>query len=149
MALISPAHRPGPGDSDSALELSVAATPESAYSFRLRFTQWLDAAVSVDAERRSDIILAVYEAVANAAEHAYAAQETPGSIGVRARGTSAGELEVAVTDTGTWKPGHSDQFRGRGLALLTALSDDSEVTTGPSGTAVTLRWQLVRDGARV
>jgi serine/threonine-protein kinase RsbW len=149
MALISSAHRPGPGDPDGGLELSVAATPESAYRFRLRFSEWLDATVSVDAERRSDIILAVYEAVANAAEHAYASQEAPGSIGVRARVTPAGELEAAVTDTGTWKPGHSDQFRGRGLALLTALSDDSEVTTGPSGTAVTLRWHLVRDGARV
>jgi serine/threonine-protein kinase RsbW len=150
MVRISSAHR-RPEDSDGGLALSVTATPESAYRFRQRFAQWLDATISVDAERRSDIVLAVYEAVANAAEHAYAADaqtagtespgRQPGAIEVRARMTHDESLEVTVTDGGRWKSDVSTSpYRGRGLALIEALSDASDVTSGPEGTAVTLSW---------
>ncbi len=149
MMWISSAHRPA--DPDGGLALSVTATPEAAFRFRQHFAQWLDAAVSVDAERRSDIVLAVYEAVANAAEHAYAAGTQssstqpsgtrPGAIEVRARLTREESLEVTVTDGGRWKSdASSSPYRGRGLALISALSDASDVTSGPDGTSVTLRW---------
>ncbi|KSU54949.1 MULTISPECIES: ATP-binding protein [Gordonia] len=155
MVRISSAH-PRPEDSDGGLTLSVAATPESAHLFRQHFTRWLDATLDVDAERRSDIVLAVYEAVANAAEHAYAADvPSPGpqpsaaqssatrsrAIGVRAHVTRDESLEVTVTDSGRWKSdASSSPYRGRGLALISALSDASDVTSGPDGTSVTLRW---------
>ncbi|MGW6035381.1 ATP-binding protein [Gordonia terrae] len=165
MVRISSAH-PRPEDSDGGLTLSVAATPESAHLFRQHFTRWLDATLDVDAERRSDIVLAVYEAVANAAEHAYAADApSPGpqpsgnqspvaqspaaqssatrsrAIEVRAHVTRDESLEVTVTDSGRWKSdASSSPYRGRGLALISALSDASDVTRGPDGTSVTLRW---------
>jgi anti-sigma regulatory factor (Ser/Thr protein kinase) len=155
MVRISSAH-PRPEDSDGGLTLSVAATPESAHLFRQHFTRWLDATLDVDAERRSDIVLAVYEAVANAAEHAYAADapspaaQSPATqssatrsraIGVRAHVTRDESLEVTVTDSGRWKSdASSSPYRGRGLALISALSDASDVTRGPDGTSVTLRW---------
>ncbi|WP_338856443.1 ATP-binding protein [Gordonia hongkongensis] len=138
--VFSSAHRPA-GEPDEGFALSVTASPESAYRFRQRFAQWLDATVSVDAERRSDIVLAVYEAVANAAEHAYAPDTQSGAIEVRARTTREESLEVTVTDTGRWKPGAaSSPYRGRGLALISALCDASDVTSGPDGTSVTLSW---------
>ncbi|ANY21541.1 MULTISPECIES: ATP-binding protein [Gordonia] len=155
MVRISSAH-PRPEDSDGGLTLSVTATPESAHLFRQHFTRWLDATLDVDAERRSDIVLAVYEAVANAAEHAYAADapspaaQSPAAqssatrsraIGVRAHVTRDESLEVTVTDSGRWKSdASSSPYRGRGLALISALSDASDVTSGPDGTSVTLRW---------
>ncbi|MGW8811521.1 ATP-binding protein [Gordonia terrae] len=155
MVRISSAH-PRPEDSDGGLTLSVTATPESAHLFRQHFTRWLDATLDVDAERRSDIVLAVYEAVANAAEHAYAADapspaaQSPATqssatrsraIGVRAHVTRDESLEVTVTDSGRWKSdASSSPYRGRGLALISALSDASDVTSGPDGTSVTLRW---------
>lgn len=148
MVRISSAHR-DPGDSDgtdaTGLAFSVTASPESAYRFRQQFAQWLDATISVDAERRSDIVLAVYEAVANAAEHAYATPSPgtrPGAIEVRARKTRDESLEVIVTDTGQWKTdASSSPYRGRGLALISALCDASDVTSGPHGTSVTLSWR--------
>lgn len=149
MVRISSAHRP-PEHPDGGLTLSVTATPESAYRFRQLFAQWLDATISVDAERRSDIVLAVYEAVANAAEHAYAADAHSGSpasgapsgaIEVRAQTTREESLEVTVTDAGRWKSdASSSPYRGRGLALISALSDASDVSSGPGGTSVTLTW---------
>ncbi|MET4168687.1 serine/threonine-protein kinase RsbW [Gordonia terrae] len=155
MVRISSAH-PRPEDSDGGLTLSVTATPESAHLFRQHFTRWLDATLDVDAERRSDIVLAVYEAVANAAEHAYAADapspaaQSPAAqssatrsraIEVRAQVTRDESLEVTVTDSGRWKSdASSSPYRGRGLALISALSDASDVTSGPDGTSVTLRW---------
>lgn len=160
MVRISSAH-PRPEDSDGGLTLSVTATPESAHLFRQHFTRWLDATLDVDAARRSDIVLAVYEAVANAAEHAYAADapspaaQSPAAqssaaqssatrsraIEVRTHVTRDESLEVTVTDSGRWKSdASSSPYRGRGLALISALSDASDVTSGPDGTSVTLRW---------
>ncbi|MFE0750407.1 ATP-binding protein [Gordonia sp. NPDC058843] len=155
MASISSAHR-RPTDADGrdfegGLALSVTSTPESAHRFRQYFGEWLDATLDLDAERRSDIVLAVYEAVANAAEHAYAADaRSPGTgpsgprsgiIEVRARTTREESLEVTVTDTGRWAPdASSSPYRGRGLALISALTDASELTSGPEGTSVRLCW---------
>ena len=151
MVRISSAHRHPDGsdgtDADGDLAVSVTASPESAFRFRQQFAQWLDATIRVDAERRSDIVLAVYEAVANAAEHAYTtATASPGprsgAIDVRARKTRDESLEVTVTDTGQWKSDASaSPYRGRGLALISALCDASDVTSGPHGTSVTLSWR--------
>ena len=91
--------------------------------------------------RRGDIVLAVYEAVANAAEHACKNSAEPGTVTVRSRHRPNGALEITVTDTGTWDPSPSERFRGRGLALITVLSDTHALTTGPDGTTVTMCWQ--------
>lgn len=100
--------------------------------------------VAVSAQRRGDIILAVYEAVANAVEHAYRTHAAPGTVAVHARSrTSTGMFEVTVTDTGHWTPRTPPPERGRGLALMDALSDSCTVCTGPAGTTVILDWQLV------
>ena len=62
-----------------------------------------------------------------------------------AAGREGGEAIITVTDTGTWDPSPSERFRGRGLALITALSDTHALTTGPDGTTVTMCWQPMRD----
>jgi hypothetical protein len=45
---------------------------------------------------------------------------------------------ATVRDTGSWRPAGSAGFRGRGLALIGALSELSVART-QEGTAVTLR----------
>jgi hypothetical protein len=50
---------------------------------------------------------------------------------------------ATVRDTGSWRPAASAGFRGRGLALIGALSELS-VTRSETGTAVTLRRRLSR-----
>lgn len=119
---------------------SLPATAESAAVFRQDFSRWVDTLGASD-QRRGDIVLSVYEAVANAAEHAYLGDPRPGTVRVHAHLDAAGTLEVCVVDTGSWKPVTPSRFRGRGLPLMTALSDTSTVTTGPSGTTVRLHWR--------
>jgi hypothetical protein len=48
---------------------------------------------------------------------------------------------VTVRDTGRWRPAAAAGFRGRGLALIGALSELA-VLRSESGTAVTLRRPL-------
>ena len=133
------------GDSTGDFQRSVEATAEAAYTLRELFTLWVTATVDADTERRGDIVLAVYEAVANATEHAYKDTAAPGTVTVRSRHRPNGVLEITVTDTGTWDPSPSERFRGRGLALITVLSDTNALTTGPDGTTVTMCWQPMRD----
>lgn len=122
---------------------SLRATAEAAHAGRGQLTHWLDAHVSATAGRRSDIVLAVYEAVANAVEHAYRVQGLSGDIGVHATyDGAAGALDITVHDSGTWRPPQPTTHRGRGIALMTALSDAVTTSTGDEGTTVVLHWQL-------
>ena len=66
------------GDSTGDFERSVEATAEAAHRLRELFTVWVTATVEADTERRADIVLAVYEAIANATEHAYKDAREPG-----------------------------------------------------------------------
>jgi hypothetical protein len=50
---------------------------------------------------------------------------------------------VTVRDTGSWRPSTGAGFRGRGLALIGALSELS-VDRSDAGTSVTLRRPLTR-----
>ncbi|OLR92773.1 diguanylate phosphodiesterase [Actinokineospora bangkokensis] len=87
-----------------------------------------------------DIVLAVYEAMANSVEHGY--RDKPGELDVVAENDDD-VLTVTVTDWGTWKqPDPSDTTRGRGLPLITMLSGSSKTTRRPDGTTVAMRWPL-------
>jgi len=82
-----------------------------------------------------DLTVAVSEAAANAIEHPVDPLEE--LITVEAT-IEEGTVLVTVRDTGSWRPVAEGGFRGRGLALIGALTELS-VARGPEGTAVTLR----------
>jgi DNA-binding response OmpR family regulator/anti-sigma regulatory factor (Ser/Thr protein kinase) len=83
-----------------------------------------------------DITVAVSEAAANAIEHPIAPAEPIITIEASLDDEA---VTVTVRDTGSWRPASpSAGFRGRGLALIGALSDLSVART-EAGTAVTLR----------
>jgi anti-sigma regulatory factor (Ser/Thr protein kinase) len=84
--------------------------------------------------------VAVSEAAANAIEHPIEPSEA--IITVEASVDDEAVL-VTVRDTGRWRPSSSPGFRGRGLALIGALSELSVART-ESGTAVTLRRPFSR-----
>lgn len=94
-------------------------------------------------EQRADLVLAAYEALANAAEHAYVGR-TDGVIDLWAR-CEQGVITIVVTDYGAWRPPQpSDGLRGRGLMLIGALTHHNEVDHGETGTTVTMVWPSPR-----
>jgi anti-anti-sigma factor len=89
-------------------------------------------------------MVAVGEACANAAEHAYRGAE-PGPIAVSADVDVDGVLTVAVRDEGSWRPPDRDPGdRGRGLLIMRQLVDTVVLDEAARGTTVTLSLRLRR-----
>ena len=128
--------------------MDAAADPVSASLIRREFSDWLRRFFALDTTKSSDVVLAVNEAMANAAEFAYVAAVTqPGTMHVQADyDGGAATLTVTVTDQGAWRGGdHAPKrlSRGRGIPLMHALADRATVDSSPTGTRVCLEWRRV------
>ena len=96
-------------------------------------TAWLRT-VDLEPGRRPEVVLAVSEAAANAAEHAYGFD---GSGIVRVEvWVDDGDLEVLVSDQGTWREPRAGNERGRGRTIMQALMRDVVISAGERGTTV-------------
>ncbi len=131
----------------------LAADARSAARARAEFSSWLNQHFSLDQERFNDILLAVNEAIANAAEFAYVDAPRPGTLDVTATyepGTDA--LVVHVDDHGRWRDkvpqpaGALHQLRGRGIPLMRTLADEVTIDRTPGGTHVRLTWSGLTRG---
>jgi PAS domain S-box-containing protein len=138
-----------------AARISPAAAPRLRHQFPARpgelaelrrcTRRWLEHR-GVDARAGSDILLALGEACSNAVEHAYR-DGAHGDITVEVR-PERDELVAEVRDRGRWRPsGAHNANRGRGTAIMRAISRNFTSTTGPEGTTVILHLPLSR-GAR-
>ena len=108
---------------------------------RTSLRSWLAAAGVVPAEVE-DIVLAAWEACANAVEHAQEpARETFDLEAVRDR---LGTIRLSIRDSGRWKPTLNDDGtdRGLGLVLIRSLMHHVEVTPSDTGTLVEMKRQL-------
>ncbi|MGZ4505638.1 MAG: SpoIIE family protein phosphatase [Blastococcus sp.] len=124
------------------LQLDLVAVPASLPGVRRRLGSWL-AGLGMGEQDTVGVMVAVGEACANAAEHAYSGTE-PGSMSVRADVDVDGVLTVTVRDEGTWRPPDRDPGdRGRGLLIMRQLVDRVELDE-QRGTTVTLRLRLRR-----
>ncbi len=122
------------------LRLDLTAVPAALPAVRRRLGAWLTA-LGMGEEDRVGVAVAVGEACANAAEHAYRDTE-PGPMRVSAAVDLDGVLTVTVHDEGTWRPPDRDPGdRGRGLLIMRQLVDGM-VVRGEQGTTVTLRTRL-------
>lgn len=125
-----------------------AAAPATVVTWRREFAAWLHSRLALDDERRSDVVLAVDEALSNAAEFAYAGTDGGDvTLDVRYSDTDA-RLSVEIADNGTWRatdPAARSLARGRGLQLMRALSDCFDLDQGSEGTRV----RMVFDGCPV
>jgi anti-sigma regulatory factor (Ser/Thr protein kinase) len=122
------------------LHLCAPRSLTSVPTLRRRARAWLRDA-GVDEDVAEAVLLAAGEAVSNAVEHAY----PPDAEGVveltMAAGPGPTGVQVSVVDGGRWRPAPSDAgFRGRGLAMIRALADRAEITTGVHGTSVRMTW---------
>ena len=93
----------------------------------------------MQSEDVDDLELATYEALANAAEHAYPSGRP--QVDLEAVATADGGVLVTVRDHGHWRPPPADSgFRGRGLGMIRALAHRSEIEQTETGTVVHMQW---------
>lgn len=133
-----PVDRLDPGaeaDVRAALRTTTRATTAEATRLRRLFAAWLVLDVGDD-DVVDALVLAVYEALANAAEHAYAGSAT-GPMHLEAR-RGATTTRVTVTDEGRWRPGRTGRFRGHGLPAMRHLVDAVHIVRDTRGTRVEL-----------
>jgi len=86
-----------------------------------------------------DVVLATWEACANAIEHAVA--PTDQLVVVRAW-LADSSVHVTVSDTGSWAPPSKRDGRGLGLRLMASLVSSVEIDEHENGTTVTLEKAL-------
>jgi len=117
--------------------LRLPADPGKLAVLRRRLEDFLTAN-DVPEDDVFDLTIAVSEAAANAIEHPIDPAEPTITIEVT---LEAEAVLATVHDTGTWRPVGEAGYRGRGLAMIGALSELS-VARSTQGTAVTLRRPL-------
>ncbi len=123
------------------MSLTLAAVPSNLAISRGRLRGWL-AEAGVDAQSCADVLLAVGEATANAAEHAVLGAGHEVRLTVNAT-VSGNRLRLSVSDDGAWKPAAvSQNHRGHGLHLMSALVDSVELSATPGGTTVAMLKEL-------
>lgn len=120
------------------LRAEAVATAHNATALRRQFHDWL--ALDLPTHVVGDLVLAVYEAIANAAEHAYA-DHPPGSVQLEAH-RAADHILIAVSDQGRWRAPTGDGFRGRGISLMRLLTQNIHTRCDHRGTVVHLRLEL-------
>lgn len=135
------------GDTATFAKIGVVAGPELAAQIRQELGEWLRDHFVLDPEKSSDVLLAVYEALANAAEFAYIGAPQPGPMHVRAAYDDvACVLTVTVSDEGLWRVNDNDVSniaRGRGIPLMHALADRADIDSTAGGTQVRLQWDNI------
>lgn len=124
--------------------IGVAADPSTAARTRDEFANWVRGSFDLGADRTSDLVLAIYEALANTVEFAYLYAGRLGTMDVSATyDPTETALLVTVADRGQWRtspPAPVDRCRGRGIALMKALADRASIQTSTTGTTVRLAW---------
>jgi serine/threonine-protein kinase RsbW len=127
----------------------IAADARSAAWTRSEFGSWLVRHFTLGNERYNDLVLAVNEAIANAAEFAYDDAAQSGTMDVSADyDVDSDTLAVTVNDRGRWRQnapvatmaGGRYEVRGRGIPLMRALADEAIIDGTPDGTNVRLTW---------
>ena len=103
---------------------------------------WLSGA-PVSGPEAHDVVLAVWEACANAIEHAVDPREDMLQLWVELTGT---ELRIAIEDTGAWSPPLERPNRGFGLRLMQAAMTSVEIDPASTGTRVILEKSLAGPG---
>lgn len=119
--------------------------PGNLVAVRHQLESWAST-TGLSASAVADLVLSGYEALANAAEHAY--PSVLGPVDLVAVRTTDGRVLVTVGDRGRWRPPPADPgFRGRGLLMIHALAHRVEVEQSPQGTTVYMEWTLPATGA--
>jgi serine phosphatase RsbU (regulator of sigma subunit)/anti-sigma regulatory factor (Ser/Thr protein kinase) len=116
--------------------LTLPAIPSSLPAIRHALRRWLtDAELSTD--EAYEILVACCEACSNVIEHAYGLSN--GNVEVHAA-MARDQVEITVRDSGTWTTPRG-VHRGRGLQMIQALMEDTEIRQTDHGTIVRMRYR--------
>jgi serine phosphatase RsbU (regulator of sigma subunit)/transcriptional regulator with GAF, ATPase, and Fis domain/anti-sigma regulatory factor (Ser/Thr protein kinase) len=124
-------------------DLSLALPPVSGSleTLRVELGHWLTRAAIPQRDAR-DILLAAWEAGANAIEHA----DGRGDVTVHA--TLLGDrVRIDIRDCGPWKETPTDEDRGFGLRLIQALTTTTEIDRSAAGTRVSFERSVTAQSA--
>lgn len=122
-----PASLEGPSSPpDLTCAFTLPAQLAAAWVTRTRIRAWLEAH-ALPEQLVDDVEYTTSEAVSNAAEHAYPADVTDGTVDVAAEivvlDGGRRQVRVTVRDYGHWQPVNPDPgHRGHGLAAMVALA---------------------------
>jgi anti-sigma regulatory factor (Ser/Thr protein kinase)/GAF domain-containing protein/anti-anti-sigma regulatory factor len=117
------------------LRLDLPADGTTLRGMRAAVTAWSEA-VGLRPEEAYDLQLALGEAAANAAEHAYR-NGPAGRMTVQVARAGATRIAVQVTDDGQWRPPPAERgHRGRGLDLIREIGDDVRLEHDAVGTRI-------------
>jgi anti-sigma regulatory factor (Ser/Thr protein kinase) len=124
--------------STEPLQITVPATRDRIAAARASMRLWLSPR-SVPAMIIDDVLLAASEALTNAAEHGHAFDGTPVQLQLASEGST---LVLTVEDTGKWGPPHAMADRGRGIAIIRAVSQKVMIETTTTGTTLKVLFDL-------
>jgi serine phosphatase RsbU (regulator of sigma subunit)/anti-sigma regulatory factor (Ser/Thr protein kinase) len=120
------------------LDLRVPSDVEALGLVRDSLRIWLEGTPASPADAH-DLVLAAWEACANAVEHA---REPAGEhVTVRAD-VGNSRVRIVVEDSGSWKPPAKRPDRGLGLRLMHSLMSSVDIARDEAGTRVTLEKEL-------
>jgi anti-sigma regulatory factor (Ser/Thr protein kinase) len=123
-----------------ALRLDVPAEASRLSGIRRELAAWLDAA-AVPHELAADLVAAANEACSNSIEHAYL-DASPGRV-VLSADCTLDRVTIQVSDDGVWRPLPDDPgYRGRGIAMMHALTDELLIDHVGVGTHVQMAATL-------
>jgi anti-sigma regulatory factor (Ser/Thr protein kinase) len=128
------------GSDARRLCLSMPATGNALQTVREDMRRWLRRA-GVDDRAARDVVLALWEACANAVEHPVEPRSR--DLVVKADIGAAG-VRVSIRDTGRWRAPSRRVSRGLGLVMVRAVMDDVAIHRRPHGTEVTMVRSLSR-----
>jgi GAF domain-containing protein/anti-sigma regulatory factor (Ser/Thr protein kinase) len=126
------------------LELRIPSDLGAMEVVRDAMRTWLGG-VELERTDAADLVLATWEACANAIEHAV--DPTDRIVTVQANQVDS-LIRVTVCDTGRWAPASTRDGRGLGLQMMNSLVTSVVVTESPTGTSVTLEKALASEPPR-
>jgi serine phosphatase RsbU (regulator of sigma subunit)/anti-sigma regulatory factor (Ser/Thr protein kinase) len=129
------------GAGSQPLHLRLPSQLHSLDLVREALRLWLERAPASEADTQ-EIILATWEACANAVEHAHDPVEDFFSVDATIDDHT---IRVTVLDSGVWIPVTERADRGLGLKLIRSLMSSVDIETGHGGTRITLEKTLARD----
>ena len=123
------------------LELTFPADVNLLAPTRSALRSWLTRA-RLDPVQTMDVLVAAGEAVANAIEHGH--RHSPGGTISLDATVLDDQVQLTITDTGSWKPPQpaADSHRGRGITLMRGLMEDVTINPDTAGTTVHLSARI-------